>query len=818
MDGWSTTITRFEHVARPDTARRQGPLSWSDIVEWWQSPRAMPKGGKSSLDGWSAAVFTEVGRGGDIVESVGGLVLDADAYLDRDHCHAGEPSADPLVLRRVLCATFPGAAWAAHTTPSSTLDCWRWRVFLPLSRPVTAPDHALAVQGVRALLMRSECPALVEADTASSMDPSRFWFRPAAGGDYEAISQLGAPIDPESLFPFAADALDLRAKLWPETASKPPVPVDLSHIPEPTTSTERYGRKVLESACGRIAGASEGERHSTIVAQARTVGGYIVSCGIPEDLAREELLHFAVDAVGEKRRKEAERAVRDGIEYGKASPLVPAPMDPQRHQKRESTPPPTEWDETELEDGDGSGVGVPLPVDRSALFDRGDEVELGQDLCWRIGGTDATVYDEDSVWTSVPGPAWTRVDKIELRRLAQDYAGMFKRAGKDKDGEDKVAPIRLSSAQCKGVATACAVRVYRSGFFSDAPIGAAFRGSFARVDDDRVVVEDLTPDHRVRSDHVSEYELPLRGAKALATMSLLRETWAGCSDLEDRIEYLFEWLGLALVGMSTRFKDSPLLVGLKDTGKSRVLDMITNCFPPSSRRAVALHAMSHPYDRAHLSGGRINTVAELPSRDLLDGESAKAILSGDPVSARQPRGEVFMWRPRCAHVFAANELPPSLDRALMGRFVLLNCPNVVPAARQDRNLIEKLAAETPAVARLALDALPAVLRRGQLLRPGTSESLSTQWASLGDSVAGWASENVRSPVADQSTGSMELYRHYRSWCGDHGHRPVASPKWKARLEDYGFAPRRTNRGVTWAAVLLTTAEQEAEDRWGMYDR
>jgi predicted P-loop ATPase len=80
-----------------------------------------------------------------------------------------------------------------------------------------------------------------------------------------------------------------------------------------------FGAAVLRNAVAKIAGATTGERHGVLLAQARTVGGYLVSAGISIHEAETQLI-----AAGEncgKPASEVRRTVRDGLAYGQQLPL-----------------------------------------------------------------------------------------------------------------------------------------------------------------------------------------------------------------------------------------------------------------------------------------------------------------------------------------------------------------------------------------------------------------------------------------------------------------------------------------------------------------
>lgn len=574
----------------------------------------------------------------------------------------------------------------------------------------------------------------------------------------------------------------------------------------------RYALAALDNASRRLSSAAEGGRHDAAVREAYGIGGFVGSGLLSEGVARAALVEAAMACgLGEA---EAAKVVDDGLSAGADAPLR-APDTPRERTRAEAPAAGPAAAGAPEDDGDvpGSWVTTAPPPD-PGYFDRGDEVEFAQHIASQLGGRDRAVFDEAALWLVDDGGGWEEVPLQEVARWAHGFAGRWVRVGTDRNGDPKFSKVKLSQRGTAGIAKAAGDYLLRAGFFADAPHGAAFKRSFARVDGHRVVVEPLTPDHRARRSGIADYSLP-RAGDASVFVGLLEQTWADCPDKDDRVRYLLEWTGAALLGIATRWKDSPLLFGAKDTGKSRIVDAVLGLFPATSRRHVSLHDMTNPAFLARLAGARINAVSELPARELLEGQKAKAVLSGDAVVVKPLYKNPFEFRPRCAHIFAANELPPSLDSALRERFVLLHCPNVVPRERQDPVLAAKLAAEAPVIAAVALECAEDLLRRGHFIRPGSSAAAAERWAVRGDSVGLWALDSVEASV-EAATAASVLYRDYREWCVDNGHRPTASNKWAERMAEAGFDRIRSN-GSWWMVEHLTPAAREAGQRWGLRD-
>lgn len=453
------------------------------------------------------------------------------------------------------------------------------------------------------------------------------------------------------------------------------------------------------------------------------------------------------------------------------------------------------------------------PPDLTVLV-RGDDVELGHRLADQLGEPDDIVATEDRVWQYLGG-SWRVWHDNDLAKMAQSFVNL--RVEELRNNEVVLRPIKLSASAVRGTVAMCKVSIHQTDFFAKAPHGTPFASTFARVVGKRVVVEPLGREHRVRQEHVPTWDLPdvpegQNPPRPETVDRLLAETWAGCADVAERIQYFWEWLGAALCGISTRWKDTPMFIGLKDSGKSALLKVISCLFPVASHRNVTLHQMSSEYHRAHLSSGRVNFVNEIPARELLEGEAAKAILSGDPVNCRFPSMNPFDWVPRMAHAFAGNDLPPTRDPALVERFVVLDCNNIVPQELQDRTLGDKIMAEAPLIALAAIYALGSLLERGHFIRPASSVAACVEWNELSDPIATWCASNVeKSAETYQWEEGDALYRAFTAWAKDNGHAVMSSTRF-GRAIGRRFVKKWSN-GPKYQCRLLTAGQAQTHADW-----
>ena len=440
----------------------------------------------------------------------------------------------------------------------------------------------------------------------------------------------------------------------------------------------------------------------------------------------------------------------------------------------------------------------------SKTFQRGDDVELAQDLLSQLG---ECVFDEGDLYV-VKDSLWSAVDQTLLESSVVRYAGAPVQSG------TRTVPLKMNYSRVRGTVSMTCSLASKPGFFSENRV-VAFGSTAYRVEHDgtdngkgRVVSEPLTPEHRVREFNCQPWELDPDGSVD-RVMTFLRETWAGKSDVDQRIDYLLEWLGVSLLGIATWYKDSPALVGPQDTGKSVLVELVARCFPASSRRAVSLQDLQEDTGRAALIGARLNRVSELPSKRLLEAAAVKALLAGEAVTVKKLYRDRMDVTPTCAHIFATNELPSGGDdRALLGRFAVLDCLNVVPRERKSPFLLSELSDEIPALCALAIEKAREVLSRGYIKRPESDNDLHLEWEKDSDPVAAWAGENLDEDPTGKMSGGR-LYSDYAAWAKANGYMVASIRRWSRRLEAAGYKKIRVNTGMVWAVSLVGQIPQQA---------
>jgi P4 family phage/plasmid primase-like protien len=369
-------------------------------------------------------------------------------------------------------------------------------------------------------------------------------------------------------------------------------------------------------------------------------------------------------------------------------------------------------------------------------------------------------------------------------------------------GQVKQRTLRLTDSVCNSVLNLAQslanprTLANEPDFFAHAPAGVMCKGGFLTIEDGNVVCRPPRPDDRQRlaldTMYNSDATCPM-WRRALAD-------WFG-DDVEgtNKAALLGEFVGAALFGMATTYQKALFIVGAGGNGKSQLLDVVSALFPKEYVRAVRPQDWKSEYQRAELAGAMLNMVAELPSSAIAEGGSFKAIITGDLTSARQIYQRPFTFRPRCAHIFSANEYPQALDTSdgFWRRVLVLTMNRRFDGTPEEiHELAHKIIdQELQGVLAWAAAGARRLMAQNGYTRVASCEAAVSVWRRESDPVASWMDKRT-TPSTEDRGGMLaaELFRDYRSWCEAHSF-PVLNLNYFSRsLARLLKPPKHSNKG------------------------
>lgn len=377
--------------------------------------------------------------------------------------------------------------------------------------------------------------------------------------------------------------------------------------------------------------------------------------------------------------------------------------------------------------------------------------------------SDDSIGAEGDIWEySNDDNYYQKIPTTELRiKIGNDYAGKNCKTG----------------SHYKAISEEVYIRKVDEKFFSEAPYGVATKSGFYRVNKDKgnITIESHSPRHRIR------WKLPYDPSPLGTPLGPLMGgylDYAFGGRKSPQALLLQETLGAILTGIFADKQKAVLLKGEGENGKSVILDLMTNFFPPSMRSSIRPEQFRLDNVVCELAGKIVNIVGELDKDQKLSADFKDIVGADGERTVRPIYKNPFTLRARAAHIFSGNHYPLSKDHShgFYRRWLIFVFKNGIPEKRIER-LGQKIAQEEgPQILRWMLDGAAYLLQNdGKLSITQEHTNALLKWKSVKNSVFGFFNDDE----AVEITGKKEnlvvhksCYNAYKDWCGEVGAKHV----------------------------------------------
>ena len=248
-----------------------------------------------------------------------------------------------------------------------------------------------------------------------------------------------------------------------------------------------------------------------------------------------------------------------------------------------------------------------------------------------------------------------------------------------------------------------------------------------------------------------------------------------------------------LLSNDTKAKSFVYLQGVGDAGKSRFCDLIASFFPekgPNKVARVALQDLGGQYALANLVNAKLNISEDLPDAPLTPTTVSRIKMLSDSnrLEAEAKYVQSFSFRPLCKLLFASNH-PLRLkeyDAAFVNRVVYLPFLHAIPREKQDRNILEKMRAELPALFNHAIEAYRQLVADGyawaggERFKPDITVTNSTISVDKHLMLKQFVSTCLEFD-AEAITATCDLQIAYHQFCDCHKCLPIAGDRFSREL-------------------------------------
>ena len=205
--------------------------------------------------------------------------------------------------------------------------------------------------------------------------------------------------------------------------------------------------------------------------------------------------------------------------------------------------------------------------------------------------------------------------------------------------------------------------------------------------------------------------------------------------------------------------------------------------------------MGDRFSTSQLHGKLANIVTETAVGEKIDDAKLKSLVSGELQTAERKGKDHFEFRPYTTIWLATNHMPHTRDysQAFFRRVEILTFPNTFEEDSKDIRLVEKLAEELPGILNLSLNAIAAVMVRGDFTQCISSQKARQAWKIKCDQVAAFVQECCKEDK-DAKIPITDLYRYYREWSNEQGiNRMLNKNCFSKRVTNLGFPSTRSNK-------------------------
>jgi len=238
-----------------------------------------------------------------------------------------------------------------------------------------------------------------------------------------------------------------------------------------------------------------------------------------------------------------------------------------------------------------------------------------------------------------------------------------------------------------------------------------------------------------------------------------------------------------------------MLTGSGSNGKSVFFNIISALVGKQNTLNYSMGLFGHEYNRSKLTNVILNYSSEKGTE--LNPDTFKALISGEPIQAREPYGKPFTLFNRVRFIVNANELPRETEHteAYFRRYLIIPFEVTITRDQMDIELADKIIAnELSGIFNWLLKGLERLISQKKFTQSEKSIKALDDFRQQSDSVALFVKDNEYETSDTAKAPIASLYKRYKSFCTEDGYKAVGKNKFSARLEKLGFVKCRNNNG------------------------
>ena len=284
-------------------------------------------------------------------------------------------------------------------------------------------------------------------------------------------------------------------------------------------------------------------------------------------------------------------------------------------------------------------------------------------------------------------------------------------------------------------------------------------------------------------------------------------------------QLLLEFIGACISNVKGwRMKKALFLVGAGDTGKSQLKSLVERLLGKENFIGIDLKEIEARFGTGVIYGTRLAGSSDMSFLTVDELKTFKKITGGDSLFAEFKGQQGFEYTYNGLLWFCMNRLPKfggDDGQWVYNRIMVVDCPNVIPLEKQDKELLDKMYAEREGIVFKAITALRTVIANGyRFSEPASVTAARQKYKDTNSTVVSFFEECMcpwpqGKIVRHCTTG--RIYKVYHAWCreNNNGYAKTAR-EFREDLAEHlgaGFADITTRqKGNTYYKEYTLTLE------------
>ncbi|MDQ0154130.1 phage/plasmid primase, P4 family [Robertmurraya andreesenii] len=288
---------------------------------------------------------------------------------------------------------------------------------------------------------------------------------------------------------------------------------------------------------------------------------------------------------------------------------------------------------------------------------------------------------------------------------------------------------------------------------------------------------------------------------------------------------LLEFIGVCLSNVKGwRMKKSLFMVGKGDTGKSQLKSLTESLLGKGNYIGIDLKEIESRFGTGNIYNKRLAGSSDMSFMSIYELKTFKKCTGGDSLFAEFKGQNGFEFTYNGLLWFCMNRLPKfggDDGEWVYNRIMQVDCNNVIPRDKQDKQLLDKLYAERDGIVYKAILALKQVIANGySFSEPQCVTNARVAYMKENNTVISFFKECMEErplgKIRDSCT-TGKVYDVYKAWCLDNNHGYSKTAKeFRTELANYletTFSEMTVRRGKGGTFYQRYTLTDEAKNQY-----